>query len=61
MRGENPFDMLAPWIFFSKWNLEMSSAAIEHRGNLSHLMKGGQTEIFTHRLREKEREDEVPL
>lgn len=28
--------------FFSKWNLEMSSAAIERRGNLSYLMKGGQ-------------------
>lgn len=28
--------------FFSRWNLEMSSAAIEQRGNLSYLMKGGQ-------------------
>lgn len=46
MRTENPFDMLAPWIFY-KWNLEMSSAAIEHWGNLSRLMRGAQKSICT--------------
>lgn len=41
-REKNPFWHAGAMDFFSKWNLEMSSAAIERRGNLSYLMKGGQ-------------------
>lgn len=35
--------------FFSKWNLEMSSAIIEHRAFVS-SHESGQTEIFQHSL-----------
>lgn len=43
---------LQGFFFFPKWNLEMSSAALEHRRECASSHGRGQTEIFRHSLRE---------